>query len=768
MTTPKDFKSYHFSDTKHWQEGVSAGLVISDSEGLIPEHRMSPRYFQKTDLTESIHSLSIDPFGVTYWVSKDECLRWQSEDGHVQSDRFEASSGIIKSPRLIFGRQWVWGFDADTQVLLRYDAVTLQQNEVVVIGEDLATAEEIVDIASDGHDGIWVLTRSRSFTNKPPNSSTETRANTKLYLIDWRGVKYPPILISDSAGDPQKLVYLSESRRLAMLSRDGLAITLLDGLEQCIKKDLNQTVKLITVRFDHEVQGFTANYLDSDHRRRIILVGNMSMNGQIESTNTVMILDASASLIQRIDVSKIPNFTPFLSVICATARRDFMVMATNNGLFWFRFESAKEAQEPNGTFLTPALYSPDDEALRGWLRAEIKIDLPQGSALTVSVLSTDDMGVKKRVTDIAKRHTLPASVRQRLIIDELRVGGKITSYVYSISSDHSSKQISFYNKQSIDTSSYAVPLFDHTAKWLWLEIELTASPDSALPRLRDLRVIYPDISLSQYIPAIFRGDVTGRDSNTGDPSGFFRQLLGVLEATTQGLDEKIAALGQLIHPSTAQGEWLDFVARWVDLPWDDALPVPIKRRILSSAALILASRGTRACLERLISALLPNAAIRIVDINVEHGVVLLGNRKFPGSALPAVLTGLADSTSVLSRKCILGKARLKNEVSDVVGVESFTGYLRIDISASEEERNNVESMLESILFMVIPAGIHMRIRWLPETFGRAGQILNYNLVLDNPSPRHLGRDSHIGMVVLARGRHTQLTNAGLGVGFSLI
>ena len=52
-----------------------------------------------------------------------------------------------------------------------------------------------------------------------------------------------------------------------------------------------------------------------------------------------------------------------------------------------------------------------------------------------------------------------------------------------------------------------------------------------------------------------------------------------------------------LHPSTAPEPWLDFVARWLGLPWDDALSGEQKRALLSRAAILARSRGTRAGLE---------------------------------------------------------------------------------------------------------------------------------------------------------------------------
>jgi len=89
------------------------------------------------------------------------------------------------------------------------------------------------------------------------------------------------------------------------------------------------------------------------------------------------------------------------------------------------------------------------------------------------------------------------------------------------------------------------------------------------------------------------------------PGSFLRALVGVLEATTGSLDARIASMGSRIHPSTAPEEWLDFVARWLGLPWDDGLTLEQKQRLVRRAPELAQARGTRAGLEALLESLIP-------------------------------------------------------------------------------------------------------------------------------------------------------------------
>src|SRR5262249_55034597 len=141
---------------------------------------------------------------------------------------------------------------------------------------------------------------------------------------------------------------------------------------------------------------------------------------------------------------------------------------------------------------------------------------------------------------------------------------------------------------------------------------------------------------------------------------FTRRLLGVLETTTQGLDRKIDSLGSLIHPRTAPPRWLDAVARWLGVPWDDVLDEKLKRAVLLASPEILAARGTRAGLERLLAALFPESPRRftIIDYTAEHDVSRIGGAGRVGGHLPMPLGGLPANSVTLSRRAVLNQARL--------------------------------------------------------------------------------------------------------------
>src|SRR5438045_8287662 len=101
--------------------------------------------------------------------------------------------------------------------------------------------------------------------------------------------------------------------------------------------------------------------------------------------------------------------------------------------------------------------------------------------------------------------------------------------------------------------------------------------------------------------------------------------------TTQGLDERIASMGSLINPSSAPEPWLDFIARWLGVPWDDELPLKYKKALVNRAPELAKTRGTRAGLEALLGALLPGSRrFRVTDNTADSGFAVVGGASCDG------------------------------------------------------------------------------------------------------------------------------------------
>jgi phage tail-like protein len=229
------------------------------------------------------------------------------------------------------------------------------------------------------------------------------------------------------------------------------------------------------------------------------------------------------------------------------------------------------------------------------------------------------------------------------------------------------------------------------------------------------------------------------------PNNFLRGLLGVLEATTQETDRRIGSLGVLIHPRTAPANWLDFIAEWLGLPWDEALSDEQKRAIALSAPRLAAERGTRRGLEALLDCLFPGAPERyaIIDVDVDFGLATLGGDGCAGSRLPAVLSGLPASVALLSTKTILGQARLPCAGQTIDATSRFLGHLRVDLTATAAEKRSWAPWVRALIEAMVPASMQLSIRWRSPELPSTELSENGILLLPVPAP-HLGTDAIAG------------------------
>jgi phage tail-like protein len=239
-------------------------------------------------------------------------------------------------------------------------------------------------------------------------------------------------------------------------------------------------------------------------------------------------------------------------------------------------------------------------------------------------------------------------------------------------------------------------------------------------------------------------------------------LVGVIESTTQRLDERIRLMASFLDPATAPIEWLDFVARWLDLPWDDELPVEAKRAVLGAAGTLVDRRGTRDGVQLLVrNVLAGRATVTVTDVTVDYAVTLVGGAGRRGTSVPALLAGTPRATPTLNTKAVLGRARLCS-TSDPLAVLAPT--LRIEIVAPREARRPIDALLDRVLAQYIPAGVATRVRWVVASDGTSAD--DDAIVIDATGPGRVGRDSEIGRTILV-GRKGRLDEAGFGIGFRL-
>ncbi|MFP3643371.1 phage tail protein [Paraburkholderia sp. SIMBA_054] len=739
MNTIRDLRTYRFAQSAQWAKGVLDRLENVDGR-LQP----SPHYGPVTREISDPHGVCLLWFrGITLtWLTGDGWIEW-IDDCEDRQCRIEAPQAVREATRVIAGRRWLWAIAADQATISRLDAGTFDDAPTVSFADGL-----VRDAADDGHDGLWVLL----------GRATNTDA---LVHVHADGRIDAPLALPAAAAGALGLAYLGNAHHFVLLIATTRTLVYLDDE----KANLVGTVKL-----DDALPGVTPERIASDGRDRVALIGSATANTAKVTAGTWALFDAFGALLTSVSSAALVGPDRNAAFVDIALRAASITVATPAGILVFEPVSSNGGQTPSGRYLTPVLYSPPTDVLRGWLRADLLATLPNGAAVTVTTLHTADPRAVAQVGAITADPTVTPGARIDAVVALLGVDANASIGYPLIAPDAASA-----TENATTPQHYGFPLFGVGDPWIWLLIELHGAPDAPLPALAELRVLYPNVSLQQYVPAIFRGDATrqqqtiadpGGTRPVGDPTGFLRKLLGVLETSTQDLDQIIATLGRVIHPRYAQGAWLDFIAQWMDLPWDDVLPEAIKRRIVTNTATLLGARGTRVGLIALLGALLPTARIRVLDANSDMRLARLVGPKVQGATLPAILTGLPADTTALSRRAILGAARLPCP-GDPDPTGRFLGVLRIDIDATLAERQALQPILPTLIEAMIPAGLHIVIRWLPVSPASAAGTDDMSVRLTGPGPGQLGCDAVLGRLILA-GRHVnRLSESGILPGFRL-
>ncbi|HEV7994554.1 MAG TPA: phage tail protein [Gemmatimonadaceae bacterium] len=655
------------------------------------------------------HAPSVTRAGEVLWVDAESALhRLLPLDD--ETTVIPAPSTLARATRIVSTPAGLWVIGPDRDTLQCFDDETLTRRLVAELPSGRA-----VDIAGDGRDAVFVL--------------IEDASALAVLRVDRNGRVVHRLNLS-GVSHATAFVFLSESQRLVVLVGEHH--------QRLVWFTMGEEKPLFGVTVATLRPCFVARSLGSDARGRIALAGEDGM--PCGRGGHVLVLDADANVVGEVPLDSLD--------VAATG-----VVATKRALFVTGPRGMKEFGVsdvvPNGseparcTMVTPMLYSPDREDHRRWLRVEASASVPEGCTIELSFAAADDAETRERLNAIATNVALPMSQRVNRLLAEPDVWRGRTVYTGGSSADEAS-------------AVYSAKLFDVRERYLWVSVTLTAAPGARLPELSELRVLYPGLTLMENLPAIYRRD-------EAEPNSFLRDLVGVLETTTQELDARIATLGAHVHPSTAPVEWLDYLARWLGLPWDDALAETRKRAIVTRAEELTETRGTRLGLEALLDCLLPGMPrrFRVTDSTADAGFAVVGGASCTGSALPAMLGGQTRWSAELDASAVLGYMRLPCAAQRDDGAWQLAGVVRVEVVATRAERDAWAPWFRALLTEMIPLTARLDLRWVSAGALRADVLDGHYILTSAPAP-HLGVDAVTELARLPE-RGTRLSASGSNV-----
>lgn len=715
MKTPR-IRQYRFATPAQWRSGLRHRFAL-DRDGAPQAIARLDRQALRVTSGQRAEVIAIGPEGAVFWRARE--IGAAAGAVFVQSTlhasslgaRFEPTGDLAVSPRWAIDRDGIWAFAAATARLARTLRRTLHvDHDIDVAGSVEAAldrelaAVQMLDIAGDALCGVWVLLR---ISSRPDADGADMLAH-----FDENGCCIRTLAVPGSYGAAQQIAVVARGDMLVVLAGEGRFLLFINA-------ETGACDRLVTL--GKLAMCWTADRLAADGRDRIVLAGRARQRDDpvpLALSDQIHVLDGRGDSIDgplAVDAA-ITDLAVHGDRVWVAAGDGVRVFGTGMG--------GGAARESESLFMTPLLLSPESDRGRGWLRAEVTIDLPAQAVLVVRFAGTDDQGDARRIGAIFDDANRDALERAEAIWAEFE---KAALHKYTFQGPHSA------------STPIAIPIFEVEQRWMVLDIRVVTPPGVAAPALRALTVRYPDVTIGENLPAIFRG-------RENDPGGVMRRLTGVIESTTQRIDERIANMGASLDPARASPALLDYISGWLGVPWDDGLDEAVRRDLLRHAPSITEHRGTRAGLVELLLVLLGGrGSVRIVDLTVDHAVLRLGGGACKGEPLPALLAGTRRCVATLGGKAVLGRARLSCDGGQADALDPLAVIvptLRIDITTDRKTHATLVRMLDGLLRQFVPAGVGWVVRW---HFGPLSADSDDGvLVLDADGPAVLGTDSRMG------------------------
>jgi phage tail-like protein len=697
--TISSLHTYRFATADQWQACLMSRV---DARSLQMDSQVRP--FAPFDPASTLyttgvaHAPALMLGGQVAWHD-DNGFFYRLLPGDEVPQKVIAPFAIARSSRMIAARH-LWVIGPKRQSLQCYDRETLTRLLTVEL-----PGVVVIDIAKGNSGSVFALVKGR-----------HKHEGASVVHVDSAGHVLETVPLEVSR--PKKFGFLPLSQRFVILTRDlhpRLCWFDVTGGRPIFSRVVGSTRPC-----------FVATAISCNAQDQIFLAGSECTGACGRSY--VVILDADGNA-----VDAIPVASADIPVTGVAANNETLVVTGKRGLLRFGIAASvpKSAGDLMCTVITPSLFSPDRNGFRGWLRMEVFANLPQGTTLEISFASTDDDNIRTQLNNIAADKSLSATRRTQALLEVPDVWHSKTIF-------HGSTQPAM----NVDVP-FSAPLFNVAEHYIWGAVTLIASPDAALPSISELRVIYPDRGLMAHLPAIYRRAVDSPD--------FLRSLVGVLEATTQELDDRMSTMSSRLRPNKAPDPWLNFVAGWLGVPWDDALGSDQKKNLLLHAEDLARKRGTRSGLETLLQCLIPGTPprFRVTDATADFGFAIVGDATTPGSALPAMLGGSTRWNSALNSHAVLGYTRLPCPGQLEDGAWQLAGKIRIEVAATPIERKQWQPWLQTLINHMVPVTAQAQLRWVGPSALMSNEFGSLTLA---PEPlAHLGTDAVIGHARLPDG-----------------
>ena len=127
-------------------------------------------------------------------------------------------------------------------------------------------------------------------------------------------------------------------------------------------------------------------------------------------------------------------------------------------------------------------------------------------------------------------------------------------------------------------------LHDLTGRYLWLRVELLPQGGQS-PEVGNVKLRFPKETWLQYLPEIYQADPAG--------CSFTERFLGIFQSLYSDLDEDIRQVARYFDPDVVGGEYLEWLAGWLDVEDGYLWPEEKLRTLVRRGMELYRIRGSR-------------------------------------------------------------------------------------------------------------------------------------------------------------------------------
>lgn len=419
----------------------------------------------------------------------------------------------------------------------------------------------------------------------------------------------------------------------------------------------------------------THNYPDDPVRRPARQVAMTARRQMVMVAPHAKILRAAFGLLEPVqEIDDLPENSSLIDLLWANGT----LYAATAGRVYALLPSETDVPARAATYLGPVLHSPIGDR-SGWLRADVTADVPAGARVIL----------RHRAFDTA----LQADTYRDALRDEPDGPLVRDGWADSEASTH------FGTGENELLRHY---LGQVTQEYLALRIDMSLPACAAPLRVHRMSVYYPNRSLIEELPAIYRG---------GGPSERqMRRMLAPFQALADEIDDLIGDSVRRVDPATADDLWTGFLLHWLGHEGFVRLDPARRRGLLQALPEVLGLRGTLAGLARVLDELAPQG-YSIEDDGLTPDVWVLPDARDPAGARLGRETRAARHAPqplTLGGCLPLGEAVLKHACFDPASIaRRCHGRVTVHIYGGDVAETALAPFTDRILRAFVPAHTHI-------------------------------------------------------------